>query len=419
METIGNKSIKRGKGMNEKALELINRANGHAMNQEYDQALACFDEAVAHDDGGYQALLHKANFLLQLDRHDESFALVDDAIRDHAGTELEAEILHIKAYLHGKQGQRLRTVVHIASMQGVKGISAEQKAQAERDAVPHLEKALATYDRVLTLANDHVGALIGRAETLRGLDRHGEALPAIEQALSRIQADDDETRRRLVFQKGGVLRGLGRTEDAVDAYRSVIDMVGEEQSAPYWMEIANIRIDEERFDAALEAIERAETPQAAVGYWSIKGKVLLALKRFEDAAETYRRAVEDDRFDFNARVLRGVALSRMGRYDDALACYDDALTSVQNFPDALLQKGITLREMGKPRRALSLFEKLVKQGRPRGTNYFVKLAWYEKGKTLHGMNKNRRAVQCFDKALEIDPSYEAAHNEKRRVLSGL
>jgi tetratricopeptide (TPR) repeat protein len=81
-------------------------------------------------------------------------------------------------------------------------------------------------------------------------------------------------------------------------------------------------------------------------------------KRFTEAVENFRRAV-DLRPDYpEAWNEMGFSLRQSGRYPEALTAYDRALKLRPNFPEALEYLGEAYMKMGRPEEARKILERL-------------------------------------------------------------
>jgi tetratricopeptide (TPR) repeat protein len=99
---------------------------------------------------------------------------------------------------------------------------------AQKDA----KSALARFDRALSRRSNYAPALAGKADALVSLNREGEAIDALQAALTADPSLTDLTRRVEVLRFRAVEHDVtaarqaaqsGKTDDALRAYRVAID----------------------------------------------------------------------------------------------------------------------------------------------------------------------------------------------------
>ena len=114
-------------------------------------------------------------------------------------------------------------------------------------------------------------------------------------------------------------------------------------------------------------------------YWLAEARLLSLDGSYEKAVASYDKALELDSSNATLLIGKGLALANLGRYSEAIDNFDLALISNSSNADIWYFKGLVLREQGKYQDALS----------------------------------------CFNKALEFDPDYEAAQENKELIQQDL
>ena len=79
-----------------------------------------------------------------------------------------------------------------------------------------------------------------------------------------------------------------------------------------------------------------ETPEELASLFVLQGNANYGLGRFEDALQSYAKAIELDSFDVEARANYGSTLFTLGRYVDALNACDAAILTDDNFVPAYI-----------------------------------------------------------------------------------
>lgn len=198
---------------------------------------------------------------------------------------------------------------------------------------------------------DHPQALRARAQAaiaLARLDRHADAVKAIDRVLDASDGQLDEALRiGLKYERAWCLRQGGRADDAASQLKA---LVKEAKSSPYGphvlLELADLEMSAKRFDSAADLL-RQLTADRSNG---------------QDAAgKTVPREILHQ-----ALYRLGVCEFEAARYEaaaDAMARYlDEAGTSAQT-ASALYFCGEALFKLGRHKQALARFETLVEAHR--------------------------------------------------------
>ena len=146
----------------------------------------------------------------------------------------------------------------------------------------------------------------------------------------------------------------------------------------------------------------AETSYSIDVYWCERGLALSDLGQFEDALESYKRALEINPRSFKALKNRANILYRIGRYDEAIDDFRKSLDINPQLIDAWYGMGNTMSKLGRFKEAVSAYENALK------INHSFIDAWVSRGVALGNMARYHEAVESFDRALEINPSLKKA-----------
>ena len=164
-----------------------------------------------------------------------------------------------------------------------------------------LQEALRCADAALSRRPDFAQAHNARGSYLAELQDPDAALAAFDEALRLAPGFVAAW-----FNRAAVLEKLGRGQEARSSYQRVLELTSlAPQSAPVLTDRGNALLQLDRWEEALESYERAIRldPRYAPIYAN-RGTVLRYLGRLEEAADSYGRAIELN-FD--------VPLARMGR----------------------------------------------------------------------------------------------------------
>jgi tetratricopeptide (TPR) repeat protein len=166
--------------------------------------------------------------------------------------------------------------------------------------------ALTHFDRALELIPNHadISALIGRGQSLLGLNREAEALGAFEAAIAVDPTQTDLVRRVEVLKFRGVEQGLNRARDAAragrldEAAQAYLAAIASSPDSPFlYRELAGVEKQKGDADAALEHFRKAIEldPSDAKSLAQI-GELLETRADFDGAAKAYADslAIEPD-----------------------------------------------------------------------------------------------------------------------------
>ncbi len=126
-----------------------------------------------------------------------------------------------------------------------------------------------------------------------------------------------------------------------------------------------------------------------------------------DTSEELLRLYPDESFAHN---LRGKSLQRLKRFDEAIESFGKALQIDPGLVDAKLNLANTLAITGNPTDAIPLFHEVLQQS---PTN--IK-ATFNFGALMQNIGNQDAALGLYDKVLGIDPSHVGALNNKSNIL---
>jgi tetratricopeptide (TPR) repeat protein len=341
--------------------ELINKGVSLKILGRPEEAIACFDRAIALRADIAPAYCNKGTSLEALGRPEEAIACFDHAIA------LEPD----SAETHYNKGATLGSL--------------------ERD-----EEAIACFDRAIALKPDYAKAHSLKGLSLDSLGRPEEAIACFDWAI-KLEPDDAKTH----FVKGVALEFSSRLEEAVIAYQKAHEL---------GIADAVARIEECR--QKLEIIEKileptASEPDEAEAQYN-KGVSLFALGRYEEAIACHDRAIELQPDYANAHYYKGASLSATGRFEAALGCFERA----RDLGHPLSPKAVEVT-----RRYLA--EEKARSGISRNGPGISKLEaaeHYDKGISLAELGRYDEAIACFDRAIALRPDFALGHYKKGILL---
>ena len=291
--------------------------------------------------------------------------------------------------------------------------------------------------------------LIGRARTLAALDRHTEAIAALEAFLS--QYPDSELLSDAYFWVAESLYQIGRYREAADIYRQITRRFPDSQwidDAHYHLGWTYVRL--KQWDDAIEHFELVAeySHNEALKVIAICriGDTYLDMDELEKALEAYDRVLKEFPKDLNADYAQfqsATTLQRLGRIDPAILSYQAVIV---NHPksrfvaEALYRQGTALMQKGQFAEAAELFKKvqllfpdsalvdparlqlgqcylnlgrheealIVFRGLTSSAGETSRLARYQIGSVLFKMGREAEGEKAFEEYLNKYPDSDAA-----------
>jgi predicted O-linked N-acetylglucosamine transferase (SPINDLY family) len=144
-----------------------------------------------------------------------------------------------------------------------------------------------------------------------------------------------------------------------------------------------------------------------------RGNALRELKRFEEALDSYARALKIDPNYAEALNNRGATLQELKRYEEAEDSYARALKIRPDFAEVYNNRGLAQQELRRFGEALDSYARALKID----PNYAV--AHNNRGLALQELRRFDEALDSYASALKIEPDYVEAHNNRGATLQEL
>jgi tetratricopeptide (TPR) repeat protein len=288
---------------------------------DLEDAIACFDRALALKSDHADALGEKGTALAALGRHAEAAEALSKAVR------LRPESAQLWLERAGSLQRLGRHEEAIAScsetLRWRPGDADAMFCRAESlDALKQDADALSAWDEVL-----------GEGD-LRTMNFHGRAVRML---------GSDFRRLRALLARAGALARLGRGTDAIDAYRKSIDEGAARDNSV-----------SDTFSAALATHEAAraayetyiESHAGDPSVWRTAGSNFSRAGRASDALAAYERAIHLAPGDADGWIGKAEALVQSGRRTESLAAFREALRVKPGYLAASLRMARVQKEIG-------------------------------------------------------------------------
>jgi len=266
----------------------------------------------------FQALLQQALQAHQQGRLDTAADLYRQVL---ALQPRQFDALHLLGVIARQRGDARQAVDLIRDALGVDPSQARAHANlgAALQDLGETQAALDSYDAALRLDPRYPLAWNNRGNALRRLKRLPEALDSYEHALG-LRHDYPEA----WCHRAIVLNDLGRHQDAVDSAERALQLRRDDPDA--LLALGNALQALDRFTPAVTAYDRALTRAGRADLWCARGAALKKSGAFEQALDSYERALALQPDYALAQHYRANVLRALGRNEDAIAAYRAALT---------------------------------------------------------------------------------------------
>ena len=248
-------------------------------------------------------------------------------------------------------------------------------------------------------------AMAVRAETLRDLGRHADALAALDDTIERFPHNEVARTAR-----AGTLRDLGRHADALAALDDTIERFPHNVVARTAR--AGTLRDLGRHADALAALDDTieRFPHNVVAR-TARAETLRDLGRHADALAALDDTIERFPHDVVARNARAETLRDLGRHADALAVLDDMIERFPHNEVARTARAGTLRDLGRHADALAALDDTIERF-PHDV-----VARTARAETLRDLGRHADALAALDDTIERFPHNKVARNASCHLLA--
>ncbi len=162
--------------------------------------------------------------------------------------------------------------------------------------------------------------------------------------------------------------------------------------------LAMIQFRQGRSDDAVATFDKLLRVQASPDVFNHRGVALQQGQRFEEALESFDRALKLKPDYAEALNNRATGLKDLGRFEEALQAIDKALAAAPKSVSALCNRGEILRSLDRPDEAMPWFDKAL-EVEPRSV-----VALNGKARLLYFLKRYKEASETYQQLLKVDPS---------------
>ena len=392
------------------AIALCNKGEALRNLRRFEEALGFFERALAIDPDYIEANNNMGYTLHQMGRPDEALVYYDKVLRRDSGREqtwlnkalalrnlgLLADAQKCFARIERRSEFKLDKLLGEFAFRLTLGAGGESPG-IEMLAAGKLEEAADVLEKEAQLHPKKADLLVARGIALGKAGKHVEAIAVFDEALK--IADNNPG---AWFNKGSALGRMGRAREELSCYDKAIELdLGYGKA---WAARAQALQDLGKRGEALESWKRAIEldPRDSRSTLNI-GRVLEASGQFEDASKFYSKAVEIDPQYQTAWYNCGAVFMRLGKFERAAECCERAINLNPEDESAWLNKAMALWSLKRHGHALNSLNRLLEINNENAT------AWVNKGVVLMDCKKPEEALGCFLRARELGhPNAEPA-----------
>jgi tetratricopeptide (TPR) repeat protein len=271
------------------------------------------------------------------------------------------------------------------------------------------EDALADFNRAIELKPNYTWTIAHRGETYRQMERYQDALADFDRAIE-LKPNDAWT----IARRGETYRQMERYQDALADFNQAIELEPKYEHEGR-KEIGLVLLALRRYEAAAEAFLKALVASSACSEcWESLARAYEALHSSAEVPRLLREVSVPDADSASVIACRAEAMRVTGHRADALADFNRAIELKPNYTWTIAHRGETYWQMERYEDALADFNQAIEL-KPNE-------AWIiaDRGETYRQMGRYDDALADFDRAIALDETViKKLSTERGLVLSYL
>jgi tetratricopeptide (TPR) repeat protein len=206
----------------------------------------------------------------------------------------------------------------------------------------------------------------------------------------------------LLILRADLLRRLERLSEALAVLNEIL--AAKPEHGPALSLKGVVLLGLKRFQDALDLYEASPADALGAKLLNNRGAALEGLGRLEEAHESYAEAALRDPTYALARHNDGSALFKLGRLEEAVASFDAALQLRRDLIETYNFRGVALQRLDRFQEALENFERAI-SFRPSFHD-----AWSNRSIALRAMGRLEEARRSADEAVRLKPDFAEGLN---------
>ncbi len=238
----------------------------------------------------------------------------------------------------------------------------DEKSKFETEAREYLEQAIRNLEKEerTPMVENQLGAAYGMHAGLVYADDSEKALGDLKKAMELLPEKKPEFQQTFVM----MLMALGKNSEALTDVDAMIHSAQTEEDAETLLKMRRLKVllllEEDDPAAALEQVrEMVKLEPGDEEMLQLEARLLLMLKRYEEALGPIATIIEKHPMDPAVYVLRGSAYYSMEKYAEALADFEKAALLAPGKNDILSMKWQCMVKVGKAEEAVKEVQSLL------------------------------------------------------------
>ncbi|ACK70435.1 TPR repeat-containing protein [Gloeothece citriformis PCC 7424] len=230
------------------------------------------------------------------------------------------------------------------------------------------------------------------------LARNQQSSLSVEQQKTVDEIAERERTVRINHFKWGI-----PVQTYLDNQSFIVTSMAKTQQADKLVEEGKQLRNQGQYEEAIESYNKAlEFKSDYHEAWYGLGYSLNELERYQKAIESYNKALEFKSDYHEAWYGLGYSLNELERYQEAIESYNKALEFKSDYHEAWYGLGYSLNELERYQEAIESYNKALEFK----SDYHE--AWYGLGYSLNKLERYQEAIKSYDKALEFKSDYHEA-----------
>ncbi len=190
--------------------------------------------------------------------------------------------------------------------------------------------------------------VVVNAALSRGIDQYqkGNYESSLEEfkRVTALSPNTENAAKAYNFQALAYLR-LGKTEEAINAYKSAIKISSSDDSLH--VSLGNVFFDLKRYDEAEKEYETAlRINSQSVKNWYSLGQTYLETQKYDKAEDAFRKIIQIAPQNYSGYYGLGKLSYKLGKYQDAIKYFQRTLELKRDFNYAYVDIGYAYADMG-------------------------------------------------------------------------
>ena len=372
-------------------------------NNNYEEALNLFNEAIVCDGKFYKAKIAKVDCLYKMGRLNEVHPICTEIFSSDC---LDEEVWYKLGDFYYNVGRMFENALDCFN----KAIELKEDYADAWDMkgsalsfMANFEEALNSHNKAAELNPDNPNIYDNIGYCYASLGMFDNALEAYDKALE-IDSHDINA----LSNKASILNNMGKSEEALNYIKRALE-IKEDYNLLYYKAVALFTL--EKYEDSLEAINRSlELYNFNHNGWKFKGQLLIEMENYKEAIIAYDKVISYDPSDIQGWFYMITSLVNLGMLEEALAGCDEVLKRNSDV-FFIFEKANILYELNRLDESLEICNNRLSIDEFDSDFYLLKAKIYNK------KQDKKKAIEFTEKAIEYNPIMEEAISFREELLN--